>query len=919
MFNKLKILKMKKIKFLFVALFALMGVNNAFAQAKPLAGATLSDDNYYYEVIANGDDATKTAELRITALNGDPEGTTVDITGSFTKKYDGVTWTLNVTRIADEVFKDQTTIEVVNFPVQMQEIGAKVFLGCTLLREINFPVGSKLRKIYTKAFATTQITDPDFTNCTQLQQLPDYLFAESDAKPNNFVKTVKLPTGTMFTKLNKALANLPSLTTTNIKDTKITEIVAEAFLGDAKLEKMELPGTVKTIKTNAFQKSSVKDLTINLTSIEEIQATVYGSSAATVLKKLTFTNDLKGVIRTDAFKGVNALGSDLTTAGYETSNVLDMHSVNLGTTASIETGAFSGAELKKVWLGKIENNATGNYTIGTTAFTGAKLTDVEIGDITTIKAINANAFGESANATLTTVTIGNIYSAGDGTDFPIKAGAFQFGDASTLTLTIGNVRTTDTTNPIMDAGAFKTNYSAADAPLAFNIKIGAVESKGNTFKAGSIDNTDYPTTIEFTGNIEQSGLDVAILVKNENLTAITFDGGVAAGGIKAGAFAGIAPVYVPATAEVPAHPSLVVTFVGELAPAAVEDGAFTIATAPLGDGNVPVMKVWYKSATHSNTFKEGMPFGQKSFYATCIYAEKRDILMVIDNEDLAKTFAENQFDSPTKDIVYRVMLPLPEPTNFITVYGDNNNLGTSYARIQLPAGKYKIDRRPVAKTIEGEDQSGITYTLYTVYKEEDEPSKLTTLNMLPMVSNDGFYYVDLSAPTVIIVKAQGTEKVADKETKMWYEEWTGSEPKSNVYNGDGCVKIATKVVTNQQLNDGTGNTGVEALTSALLGANNVYLLTNPAAFNGLRAVALDYSDPKPFINKGNFYALGKKYAAAGRMIINWFGENDATAIVAAKTSNDVQNGAIYTLQGIRVNAVKKGQIYIQNGKKYIAK
>ena len=56
------------------------------------------------------------------------------------------------------------------------------------------------------------------------------------------------------------------------------------------------------------------------------------------------------------------------------------------------------------------------------------------------------------------------------------------------------------------------------------------------------------------------------------------------------------------------------------------------------------------------------------------------------------------------------------------------------------------------------------------------------------------------------------------------------------------------------------------------------------------------------------------------MIINWIDEGEATAIYAVKTGKVVgaENDAIYNLQGVRVNNVKKG-IYIQNGKKVVVK
>ena len=899
----------KNFKFMLVALMALFGYTSAMA-ADPAVGDVINGEDYIYRVdkIVKNTETEKIAEVTITALNGDKTGE-ITIDGSFTKKYDGKVWTMNVTKIAMNVFKDQTGLTKVNFPVELEVIDGSVFQGCTLLSEITFPTGSKLRQIWDRAFATTQITNPDFSNCMQLEKLQNYIFAEGSSNMNSYVKTVKLPASPLLKSIGKAFANLPAMTSLNVNETLIETVEAEAFANDEKLTAMVLPGSVKTIKNGAFQKSSVEDLTINLTSIEQIGEGDYVYGTTTVLKKLTFTNALKGVIKAYAFQDETKIGSDLTK--YPGSDVLDMSTVSLGTTGHIEAGAFTKLDkVKKVVLGSISNNtnAAGVYTIAGGAFSGAIMEEVVIGDISTNKAIGGGtpAFGTK----LKKVTIGNIYAAGDGTDYPIAAGAFKFQKAS-ATVTIGNVRSTDAAHPVMAAGAFDLSALTGTEDLA--ITIGAVEAKGNNFTAASFTVPAAPKSlaVTFTGNIEKNALDRAILSNNAGLTAVTFKGTVGENGIGIGAFKGAKPSNTR---------QLTVTFEKELAPAAIAIDAFQLASAPAGDGK-KVMTVDYKSATHTNTFLSGMPWAQTSFYATLQTELNRDIEVKIANAALKATFEANQADDAT-DVTFRALFTVTAPTNFFNVYGDNNNLGTSYARIVLPAGKYIIDRRPVGKDADDVDQTGITYNLFTVYKEEDAPSKVTTLNMLPMVSNDGFYYVDAPADLVVIVRAQGTEKVNDKVTKMWYESVTSfpaGKTASNVYNGDGCVKVATKVVTNQQLRDGTGNTGVENLTSTILKDNNVYLLTNPEKFQGIKAVALDYETyTTPFINIGNFYALGKKYAAAARMIINWYGESEATGIIAAKTGNRVNNDAIYNLQGVRVNGAQKG-IYIQNGKKFIVK
>lgn len=887
MFNKLKKLKMKKMKFLFVALFAMMGVSNAFAQTKPTAGQSWNDDNFFYEVIYDGDVATKTAQVKITKTNGSVVGElgSDKLKGSFTKKYGDDTWTIVVTQIANGVFKDQVKLTKVTFPKELEWIGADAFNGCTLLSVIEFEAGSKLTQIGDRAFATTQIVNPDFTPCTLLAKLPDLLFVESASKENSYVKTVKLPETAVFTDFGTALFHLPNLESTNVKDTKVQYVRTNAFNGDAKLTAMELPGTVKQVEASAFAGSAVATLTINVDGIQDPGIgdgtdNIYGATDAGVLTALTLKGTLKGHVKANAFKGCGNLAT------------LTMSGMTFGTKGQIEGSAFENCvKLESVEVGAIENNDGTLWTFATDAFKGCDaLTSVTIGNITCPNAVAPAAFGSK----LMTVVIGNIYSKGTAID----AGAFVFDAAAgDQSVTIGNVRALDASSPVMGASAFDLNGTGNIA-----VTIGAVEAKGKNFTANSFDGK--VTSLTFTGDIEEKGLDVKIINDLSGMTAITFKGTVGAGGIWTSVFGGM-----------PKAKKAVIIFEKELAPGAVMDKAFMLDGAPTTE---TVLTVKYLSATHANPTVAGMPFNQQAFWTS--YTGDRDVKIEITNTALYNTFRAGQNNTPS-DIIYRAEM-LPPAPDVINVYQKGSE-NTAYGRFVFEAGKiYKIERRP--------NDANITYTLYTTYVEEDDyegeatgTPGLTTINMLPMVSIDGNYYIDLSGSTkdlVVIIKANGSGVTKDLELE--YEK-VGAVPTVNaVQYTDDRVKVAQQVVTNQQLRDGTGSTGIDVLTTAVLEANDLYAITNPANHNGIRANILDYKgSTKPFVNTGMFYVLAKKYdpIKAGRLIINWIDESDATAIVAAKTTVKSDDNAIYTLQGVRVNSVKKGQLYIKNGKKYIAK
>ena len=101
-------------------------------------------------------------------------------------------------------------------------------------------------------------------------------------------------------------------------------------------------------------------------------------------------------------------------------------------------------------------------------------------------------------------------------------------------------------------------------------------------------------------------------------------------------------------------------------------------------------------------------------------------------------------------------------------------------------------------------------------------------------------------------------------------------------------------------------------------------MSDPSKSNGFRiskaAIEKKTDGTGAHINTGWYYMLLKKYEgapAAARVV--WMDDAEATAIYGVKEVKPVVDGAIYTLQGVRVSAPVKGQIYIQNGKKFIAR
>ena len=128
-------------------------------------------------------------------------------------------------------------------------------------------------------------------------------------------------------------------------------------------------------------------------------------------------------------------------------------------------------------------------------------------------------------------------------------------------------------------------------------------------------------------------------------------------------------------------------------------------------------------------------------------------------------------------------------------------------------------------------------------------------------------------------------------------------PTSEVQAGVDGAKVIAK------------NAGIYACGSG----KYIYRLTNNASTGGFGFTFFSGTTMKD----GQFFIISsQKPAGAARLNVVWLDENGnveegATAIQSIDKA-DAEDGAIYNLQGIRVNNAKKG-LYIKNGKKYIMK
>ena len=844
---------------------------------------------------------------------------------------------LNATGVAQGTFTGTAAATKIEFPAHIAEIPANCFNGWTNVNSITFAAGSELQTINNFAFATTQITKFDFSPCSQLAALPNQVFVE-DGKINSYITEITLPEDSKLLKdIQGAFKHLPNLTTIkNLDKSSITQVIAEAFDGDAKLTKIELPGTVQTIAANAFKNCGVSDLTINVGSLitaGDGATQLYGTAPADLAKltKLTLKGNLGGIITTNAFKAHGNLAA------------LDLSALNFASKGQIAESAFEGCtKITSVTLGNIndEPGVAGEYTIDNDAFKGCTgLATVTIGNINSANAIGAAAFGNS----LKTVTIGTVKAGGAS----ILNGAFVFANVKGASLRVATgeneyLSSDDASTEIIETDAFK--FDAIDGSLpgwVYNdnatVTFGEIRSKGGVFEDNAVSG-NFIREITFAGDIAQGGLDAQIYDNTANaqsLQTIKFNGNLATGAIEANAFANLAAKKT------------IITFSGSLAKEAIMKGAFE---GLFGDPDGELGSQIKLTGTPADATVN--PFEQEAFQAGSTQATVRTIWLTVTNAELLGRFKSNTkgLKSGNAFDVFRVdfyVAPVPDDNSFL-VYPNANDKTVAWARINFAVDQLsatlaggtenlKIQR---VQTIDG---AKAKLTLYGTYTDEDDALNASTIYMVPLKVTNGFYHINMGDNEVIIAKLTKagnaeftlTDDVKSHKVAVATAGYDGGNESlwPGLHNSE--LYIAANIMTNQQLIDKTASDwygDVDIYRGGASVVEDLYIMTDPSKNKGFRidktVIEKKTDGTGAYINKGWYYMLLKHYtgqaAAAPRVI--WMDdatESDITGILEVKHNaaqeNAAKSNAIYTLQGVRVSQTQKGQIYIQNGKKFIAK
>ena len=697
--------------------------------------------------------------------------------------------------------------------------------------------------------------------------------------------------GTKIATVANTTTNFPKLTTVKLPK-ELVEIAASSFKG-FKGTSITLPETLKRIETEAFEGAALTSIAIPA-KVTYIGGYAFNNNAALATLDLSKAAALewigshaftKTVLGKTSFKGCAAL-------------------------AEIKESAFEGVETFNAVLG----GAKALKTIGASAFKG---TATENANIASVETIGQSAFEgcEALKAIAITAVKGTLQNS-------------VFKGCVALTKVVFGGEITEI-NPSAFEGCehlATVDFSAAEKleniwGLAFK---GCAALKSVDLSATLVKKIKYASTYAGCTKLEEfifpDGVTEIAQDAFKDTKIAELDLSKATIGLVNG------NIFGTYTEEAP-NKALKTLKLGDCN---VKGFNYfeALETVEMGDG-----QVWYQAfanCTSLNSFTKGTgSVNQQAFVndiALATFTMKAGV--VEDNAFLnctaLKTFNYNE---PANDMIsVKAFLGC---TPFVTI---NTTAAYVKAYPTLTGNTDKVLVPTNAKWGEGavlkvkktvKDNTGDKYymyftntddTNYAIFNKED--AKLYSIYVdegvayfQSVITSGGKYYVGPGEHVIL-----KTDEAKEVEYVLEYDKGFKSTVLiDQVFHGDGNPLAAF------QSNPSAYKYSDKTAVSYTNGKDYVYRLTNNANGFGFSFYAGEN------LNKGQFFIISdKKPASAGaRLQTVWLDENgnvegDATGIQQVDAAAEAQDGAIYNLQGVRVNAAKKG-LYIQNGKKFIVK
>lgn len=343
------------------------------------------------------------------------------------KEIDEITIPENITKIPDNAFYRCSNIKAVHFNDTLTEIGNYAFAGCINLNNISFP--QSLTKIGTASFTNctsiesltigenvTEIGEYAFnlnsslktlTFSADMTTLPSAIFRECGLSSVTVTSEIDTVSASAFSGTNRIktvtapLAVIEAINKSSLVYVTITNgdaIKDELFFGAYSLTRVEIPGSVKTIGSDAFRGCcELRSVSIP----QDSELTSIGATAfADCIKLTSFLVSVNVTeIGSDAFSGCYKLAEvynlsslDLDVSSESSYITAYAYSVKTSTdtpTSLIESGNYvffdnNGEKLLLGYFGKssvitLPNDINGElYSIAPFAFTGSDLRVVTI-------------------------------------------------------------------------------------------------------------------------------------------------------------------------------------------------------------------------------------------------------------------------------------------------------------------------------------------------------------------------------------------------------------------------------------------------------------------------------------------------------------------------------------------------------------
>ena len=815
------------------------------------------------------------------------------------------------------------------------DINPSAFEGCAKLATINFGAADDLQ-IKTNAFkgcatnanatltfstlknvtiAGTATTTGAFYNCTKLGVI-------------NFGTSENLTIGDFaFEECSKDFAVLSTakstLTFANAKNIQIGE---KAFYSETATKFSEITfgdieddGANTEFAANAFGNAkNLKTLNFgNLTGVVIPENTFASASVflTNEFSKATFGNLQGTTIKDGAFADATKLA--IVSIGDVTEN------------SAIGQGAAAVfPNLKKATIGTVEGDEA---TIAAKAFTFGNYTAASVN----LAYVPATTTTEAAVKYLQ-------YTGADATKTMINAAAFDF------TATVGG-------------------FDGYVAPV---VNIGEIKS-ANTLAEGAL-KSDEISTINFKGAIVENGLNKMIIVKSTTalkLATLVFDGAIAQHGINANAFASLPEV-------------MTITFNGKMAGDAVDGGAFedlkahSHVTYAYNESDIDLTVNPFAKKAFDNDATQAADRIIEFSVVNSGLAAKFDMADLTNGLLSDGTYAIYLagYVEPVPPVVDLSFLVYPQ------LYASSTTAAsprTAWARWELGArvatgvtGTLAANTNLVIKRVQEIDGTNkAKITIYGTYTDEDDAMETATVYMVPLKAKNGYYHIPGTNKTTLIVKVENAADFTETSYKVecnhdedgTANDWPGYDEEvctavAGAKNGSiwpGLLNkelfVASQIMTNQQLVDKSATDPANAGGGADYGyyhgdrdaadidiyrtgatiAEDLYIMSDPSKNKGFRIDMMPItSSNNAYINTGWYYMLLKKYkdlttsTAAHVVWLDDATEGEITGILTVKDNAKnvaAKSEGIYTLQGVRVSEMQKGNIYIVNGKKYIAK